>query len=116
LPLATEYWLAFVDQAKQAGYSIWLFFICLEGPELNMIRVQRRVRRGGHDVPLEESQTVARIHQYRVNYNDHGRRGLALRQLSGKPDSQAGGSVRGWQGPLRVRADFYLGSALFAIA
>jgi predicted ABC-type ATPase len=33
---------------------VWLFFLCLETPELNMARVLSRAAKGGHSVPLEK--------------------------------------------------------------
>jgi len=50
----TIYWLTFIEQAKANGYYVWLFFLCLETPELNMARVLSRVAQGGHPVPLEK--------------------------------------------------------------
>jgi len=46
-----------VDQIRQmqaAGYFVVLFFVGLSSPQLSVARVQTRVAKGGHDVPLEK--------------------------------------------------------------
>jgi predicted ABC-type ATPase len=50
----TEYWLDFVDRARRHGFEILLIFLCLESPELNILRVASRVGRGGHPVKPEK--------------------------------------------------------------
>jgi predicted ABC-type ATPase len=43
-----------IDVMKQAGYAgfrVELFFVSVENPEINIDRVDLRVRRGGHSVP-----------------------------------------------------------------
>ena len=47
----TEFWLAFLRSLQEAGYEIWVFFICTQSPVLNVARVETRVRLGGHPVP-----------------------------------------------------------------
>jgi len=44
--------ITFVQQAKQKGYFIRLFFICTDNPQINAARVAHRVMTGGHDVPI----------------------------------------------------------------
>lgn len=44
----------FMRKAKDAGYKVYLYFIALRNPELNVLRVQNRVAEGGHDVPEEK--------------------------------------------------------------
>lgn len=46
--------LDYLRRAKEAGFFIRLFFVCLESPELNAARVARRVMAGGHTVPIEK--------------------------------------------------------------
>ena len=41
----------FIQQAKQAGYFVRLFFIGTDSPQINAARVAYRVMQGGHDVP-----------------------------------------------------------------
>ena len=36
--------------AKHKGYKTYLYFICIDDPEVNISRVQNRVEKGGHDV------------------------------------------------------------------
>jgi len=44
--------ISFVQQAKQKGYFIRLFFISTDTPQINAARIARRVMTGGHDVPI----------------------------------------------------------------
>ena len=41
----------FLVRADDAGYDVTLYFVCTSDPEINVRRVENRVRRGGHDVP-----------------------------------------------------------------
>jgi predicted ABC-type ATPase len=43
----------FMIRAHDAGYDVTLYFVCTSNPEINIRRVENRVRRGGHDVPHE---------------------------------------------------------------
>jgi predicted ABC-type ATPase len=43
--------ISFVERAKQQGYFIRLFFIGTDNPQINAMRILRRVMNGGHDVP-----------------------------------------------------------------
>lgn len=42
-----------IEAAFEKGYSIYIFFIGLEDPALNVMRVQSRVRNGGHFIPTD---------------------------------------------------------------
>jgi predicted ABC-type ATPase len=42
--------LSFFEQAKAAGYSTYLYFVCTDTWKLNVERVRLRVQEGGHDV------------------------------------------------------------------
>jgi predicted ABC-type ATPase len=44
----------FIVDAKSAGYFVRLFFVGTESPEINIRRVNQRVSRGGHDVPIDK--------------------------------------------------------------
>jgi predicted ABC-type ATPase len=44
--------IVFVEQAKQKGYFVRLFFIGTDDPRINAARVACRVMVGGHDVPI----------------------------------------------------------------
>jgi predicted ABC-type ATPase len=46
--------LLFIERAKQQGYFIRLFFIGTDSPQVNIMRISRRVMNGGHDVPVEK--------------------------------------------------------------
>ena len=39
-----------LQQAKDAGYTVGLIYVALDNPELNVLRVEERVRRGGHGI------------------------------------------------------------------
>lgn len=42
--------VSLMEYAKTLGYKVYLYFVCTEGPEINVFRVKLRVERGGHDV------------------------------------------------------------------
>ncbi len=42
--------VAFLRKAQQAGYRTYLYFVATEDPDINVARVQYRVRTGGHPV------------------------------------------------------------------
>jgi predicted ABC-type ATPase len=44
--------VSFIERAKQQGYFVRLFFIATDSPQINTIRIFRRVMDGGHDVPV----------------------------------------------------------------
>lgn len=44
--------IAFMQQAKQAGFFVRLFFVGTDDPSINAKRVAMRVMEGGHDVPI----------------------------------------------------------------
>jgi predicted ABC-type ATPase len=39
-----------IGEAKQKGYKTYLYFICIDDPEVNVSRVENRVLKGGHNV------------------------------------------------------------------
>lgn len=41
-------------EAKKNGYKIYLYFICIDDPEVNVSRVENRVVKGGHDVSADK--------------------------------------------------------------
>lgn len=45
-----------LQRAKAEGYRLYLYFVCLESPELNALRVEDRVQKEGHNVPREKIQ------------------------------------------------------------
>ncbi len=46
--------LKYMDRAQKAGFKIATIFIGLSSVELSHLRVQQRVREGGHNVPAED--------------------------------------------------------------
>lgn len=42
--------LEVIQKAKLLGYKTYLYFICIDDPEVNISRVENRVKKGGHDV------------------------------------------------------------------
>lgn len=46
--------LDFLSTAKQKGFKIYLYFVSLEDPKLNIDRVKARVKLGGHHVPSDK--------------------------------------------------------------
>jgi predicted ABC-type ATPase len=51
----------FFQRALNEGYRTYLYFVATRIPQLNVSRVRRRIRLGGHDVPDEK--VVARYHR-----------------------------------------------------
>ncbi|KQM44650.1 hypothetical protein [Chryseobacterium sp. Leaf201] len=43
-----------IEEAKKLGYKIYLYFICLDSPQVNISRVRNRVMKGGHDVNTQK--------------------------------------------------------------
>jgi len=50
--LSTEEKIDFIRRAKEAGFFVRVFFIGTDTPEINALRVARRVLDGGHEVPI----------------------------------------------------------------
>jgi predicted ABC-type ATPase len=55
----------FIQRAKQQGYFIRLFFIGTDNPQINALRVSKRVMQGGHDVPIYK--IISRYYKSIVN-------------------------------------------------
>lgn len=43
-----------IQRAKDAGYSIHLFYVGLGSAEESLLRIQNRVRKGGHNIPEDD--------------------------------------------------------------
>ncbi len=43
-----------LKEAQQKGYKTYLYFVCIDDPELNVSRVDDRVKKGGHPVAPEK--------------------------------------------------------------
>jgi predicted ABC-type ATPase len=52
--LSTDKYRSLVLAAKERGFEIRLVYVILQSPELNIKRVQMRVKKGGHDVPVDK--------------------------------------------------------------
>lgn len=46
--------LSFMREAKARGFKVYLYFVSLVAPEMNVERVRSRVEQGGHDVPKDK--------------------------------------------------------------
>lgn len=51
--LAGQKWKKMIKEMKQAGYSVYLFFLDLSAVDLAVARVKYRVESGGHEIPEE---------------------------------------------------------------
>lgn len=49
-------YLKMAAQAKEAGFNIVVFFVGTASVDINLARVQARVKKGGHDVPEEDQK------------------------------------------------------------
>lgn len=52
--LSSAYKLDILKKAKQEGYFIKCVFVLTNDPKVNKDRVESRVSKGGHDVPLDK--------------------------------------------------------------
>lgn len=60
--------LQLITQAQAKGFQVVLLVVCLDDPQLLLLRVQQRVREGGHDVPAQRvldryPRTIAHLTQ-----------------------------------------------------
>ena len=44
----------FMKEARAQGYRVYLYFVATDDPAINVDRVQRRVKQGGHPVPAKK--------------------------------------------------------------
>jgi len=51
--LATRSYVSLLNKAKTAGYAITLLYFWLDSPELAKMRVAKRVKEGGHNIPSD---------------------------------------------------------------
>jgi predicted ABC-type ATPase len=52
--LSTEKYRSLVRKAKERSFQVWLFYVILNSPDLNVERVRIRVLNGGHAVPEDK--------------------------------------------------------------
>ena len=104
----------FLLAAKEAGYFIRFFFICTDGPEINVARVARRSLENGHTVPIAKimsrySKSIAqgaavirfvdRGYIYDNSVDDAPPR-LLFRTENGRAKKQYVSPVNAWAAPL----------------
>jgi len=53
--------IAFMREARERGYRIYLYFVATDDPHINIDRVRRRVLQGGHPVP--DDKVIDRYHK-----------------------------------------------------
>lgn len=53
--------IEFLKKARQQNYRTYLYYIATDDPEINISRVRRRVKTGGHDVP--ENKIISRYYR-----------------------------------------------------
>lgn len=46
--------IAFMREARERGYRVYLYFVATKDPAINVDRVRNRVKRGGHPVPVDK--------------------------------------------------------------
>lgn len=44
--------------AREKGYRVYLYFVCIDDPEINVSRVENRVAKGGHKV--DQAKVISR--------------------------------------------------------
>jgi predicted ABC-type ATPase len=49
--------LNIMREAVNAGYKVYLYFVCTESPKINKFRVEARTQKGGHDVPPDKIES-----------------------------------------------------------
>jgi len=47
-----------MKSAKKKGYKVYLYFVCIDDPEINISRVEQRVEKGGH--PVDSKRIIDR--------------------------------------------------------
>ena len=57
-----------IEYAKKSGYATYLYFVCIDDPEINISRIENRVNKGGHTVAEEKivnrySKTLENLYQ-----------------------------------------------------
>ncbi len=57
--------LEFLKEAHKKGFFIRFFFVCTKSPEINVLRITKRVLNGGHEVPI--SKIISRYYKSILN-------------------------------------------------
>jgi predicted ABC-type ATPase len=66
--LATRSYVSLIQHAQKLGYKVSLIYIWLNSPELALLRVAERVRKGGHNIPAHV--VLRRYHRGIKNFFD----------------------------------------------
>jgi predicted ABC-type ATPase len=66
--LATRSYVSLIQRAQKLGYKVSLIYIWLNSPELALLRVAERVRKGGHNIPAHV--VLRRYHRGIKNFFD----------------------------------------------
>ncbi len=53
--------IEYIREAKKNGYKTYLYFICIDDPEVNISRVHNRVEKGGH--PVDDQKVERRYYE-----------------------------------------------------
>lgn len=53
--------LDFMRLAREKGYKVYLYFVTTQSPKINVLRVETRVKAGGHNVP--EDSIISRYYR-----------------------------------------------------
>lgn len=43
-----------LQAVKKRGYYVRLYYVCISSAEESLLRIENRVRRGGHDIPMDD--------------------------------------------------------------
>lgn len=54
--LSGKTYAALLHQLRNRGYRVWIFYLWLPAPELSLVRIEARVRSGGHSVPEADAR------------------------------------------------------------
>lgn len=60
--------LEFLRKAHELGFFIRFFFVCTNGPEINVSRITKRFLEGGHEVPI--SKIISRYYKSLINASE----------------------------------------------
>ncbi|MFC1511202.1 zeta toxin family protein [Candidatus Margulisiibacteriota bacterium] len=86
--LAGQKWKKMIQEMKQAGYSVFLFFLDLSSVDLAVARVKYRVESGGHEIPEEtiRRRYVRSRHNFWYNYKDQADGWYLFNNSGSKPE------------------------------
>ena len=62
---SSEEKMEFLHKAKDAGFFIRFFYVCISDPTINVARITQRFINGGHEVPI--SKVISRYYKSLIN-------------------------------------------------